>query len=121
MAISTDSAKMTVELLMIRGFDSGQRTLYISTEAQEQHRRPKGRAAAAGRTLSDEVCTAVDQHLDGDDQDREAARVRRRAFAERMRARLGWVREETGEAYVERIRGADAARLNELERQWHGP
>jgi len=64
---------------------------------------------------------AVDEHLDGDDQDREVARVRRRAFAERMRARPGWVREETGEAYVERIRGADAAGLNEFERQWHGP
>lgn len=92
--------------------------LYLT---EEQHRRLKGRAAAAGRTLSDEVRTAVDQHLYGDDQDREAARVRRRAFAERMRARPGWVREETGEAYVERFRAAGARRLDELEGQWHGP
>jgi len=35
MAISTDPAKMTVELLMIRGFDSGQEILYLSTEASD--------------------------------------------------------------------------------------
>ncbi len=35
MAISTDPAKMTVELLMIRGFDSGQQVLYLSTEASD--------------------------------------------------------------------------------------
>lgn len=35
MAINTEPAKMTVELLMIRGFDSGQRILYLSTEASD--------------------------------------------------------------------------------------
>lgn len=35
MAINTNPAKMTVELLMIRGFDSGQKILYLSTEASD--------------------------------------------------------------------------------------
>ncbi len=35
LAINTDPAKMTVDLLMIRGSDSGQQILYISTEASD--------------------------------------------------------------------------------------
>ncbi len=35
LAINTDPAKMTVDLLMIRGSDSGQRILYLSTESSD--------------------------------------------------------------------------------------
>lgn len=35
MAITTDPGKMTTEQLMIRGFDSGQQILYLSTEASD--------------------------------------------------------------------------------------
>ena len=35
MAITAEPTKMTVELLIIRGFDSGQEILYISTEASD--------------------------------------------------------------------------------------
>lgn len=35
MAITTEPGKMTVELLMIHGFDSGKKILYLSTEASD--------------------------------------------------------------------------------------
>ena len=92
--------------------------LYLT---EEQHRRLKVRAATAGRTLSDEVREAVDEHLAGEAGERDRRRAARVAFVEEMRRRPAWVREETGEEYVERIRAADATRQAELDAQWHAP
>lgn len=96
--------------------------LYIMMRTQlylteEQHRRLKARARAAGRTLSDEVREAVDSHLADDAGGPDGARHRRESFAARMRVRPGWRRAESGEALVERLRTADAERLTEHDRR----
>ncbi len=92
-----------------------QRTQLYLTE--EQHRRLRARARAAGRTLSDEVREAVDNHLADDAGGPDGARHRQEAFAARMRVRPGWRRTESGEEMVERVRTADANRLTEHDRR----
>lgn len=83
----------------------------------------RARAAAAGRTLSDEVRDAVDARL-AEETNAQARRLAgRQAWLEEA-AKLGpaWVRDdaEDGAAYVERIRAIGAAHSAALDRRWHG-
>lgn len=94
--------------------------LYLT---REQHALLRVRAAAAGRTLSDEVRDAVDARLAEETDAEERRLAGRRAWLNEAKV-LGpaWVRDddEDGAAYVDRIRGYGAAKLAELDRRWHG-
>lgn len=84
---------------------------------EEQDGRLSLRAAASGRTKSDLIRQAVDEYLNGpDDEARAVAR-----FKEALRKAAGTApRLPSGRVYVERLRQNDRRRQEELERRWRG-